>query len=278
MAKRRRDPPLCLRPGPPAALSAPAGFSRTGRCQQECRGEGPQTGSPRQRWRQKQHSESFLSYEQHKRSALPALTLNTLPKAPSPSSPMISQNSSGFKSLLTCSYCFFFFSPPNLKILRKLKKDILAAAEGWGGRRCPLCPPGPPGAGGDAERDSHAETKVLASPGKRRHHRALRGDDTPRCPVRGRARRCSARRARRSLLGGAGHHRGSNKCRAPSSGRAAAEPEEGSRLRWEGQLMRAGQRGAVTSRLAGRGGGCPARGSRPVSSRSGVPGWHSGRK
>lgn len=164
---------------------------------------------------------------------------------------MISQNSSGFKSLLTCSYCFFFFSPPSLKILRKLKKDILAAAEGWGGRRCPLSPPGPPGEGSDAGRDSHAETKVLASPGKRRHRWALRGDNTPRCPVPGRARRCSPRRVRRSLLGRAGHHRGSNKCQAPFSGRAA-EPEEGSRLHWEGAA--APRRAAVTSRLAGRGG------------------------
>lgn len=57
------------------------------------------------------------------------LTLYTFPKAPSPSSPIISQNSSGFRSLFTCSYCFFFFSLPNLKILRKLKKDIFPARQ-----------------------------------------------------------------------------------------------------------------------------------------------------
>lgn len=230
----------------PAALGAPAEPSRTRRCrQQERRGAEPAARAPEAA----PQAEAALRVTSQLWEHEPALTLNTLPKAPSPSSPMISQNSSGFKSLLTCSYCFFFFSPPSLNILRKLKKDILAAAEGWGERRCPLRPPGPPGAGGDAGRDSHAETKVLAWPGKRRQRRALRGDNTPRCPARGRARRCSPRRARRSLLGRAGHHRGSNKCRAPSSGRAAAEPEEGSRFRWEG----AGQRGAVTSRLAGRG-------------------------
>ena len=53
-------------------------------------------------------------------------TLNTFPKAPSPSSPMMFHTSSGFSSLRTCSYCFFFFSAPNLKILRKLKNDILS--------------------------------------------------------------------------------------------------------------------------------------------------------
>lgn len=55
----------------------------------------------------------------------------------------------------------------------------MAAAEGWGGRRCPLSPPGP---AGDAGRDSHTETKVLAWPGKRRHRRALRGDDNRDAP------------------------------------------------------------------------------------------------
>lgn len=53
------------------------------------------------------------------------ITLNTLPNAPSPSSPIISQISSGLTSLCTCSYCFFFLSGPNLKIFRKLKKDIV---------------------------------------------------------------------------------------------------------------------------------------------------------
>lgn len=57
------------------------------------------------------------------RQTLP--TLNTFPKAPSPSSPIMSHISSGFSSLRTCSYCFFFFSAPNLNILRKLKNDIL---------------------------------------------------------------------------------------------------------------------------------------------------------
>lgn len=52
-------------------------------------------------------------------------TLNTFPKAPSPNSPIMSHISSGFSSLRTCSYCFFFFSAPNLNILRKLKNDIL---------------------------------------------------------------------------------------------------------------------------------------------------------
>lgn len=57
-------------------------------------------------------------------------TLKTFPKAPSPSSPMISQISSGFSSLRTCSYCFFFFSAPNLNILRKLKNDIVVYSAG----------------------------------------------------------------------------------------------------------------------------------------------------
>lgn len=51
-------------------------------------------------------------------------TLYTFPKAPSPSSPMTAHTSSGFTSLRTCSYCFFFFSAPNLNIFRKLKNDI----------------------------------------------------------------------------------------------------------------------------------------------------------
>lgn len=57
------------------------------------------------------------------------LTLYTFPKAPSPSSPIISHISSGLTSLCTCSYCFFFLSGPSLKILRKLKKDIFFRCE-----------------------------------------------------------------------------------------------------------------------------------------------------
>ena len=53
------------------------------------------------------------------------LTLKTFPKAPSPNSPIMSHISSGFSSLRTCSYCFFFFSAPNLNILRKLKNDMM---------------------------------------------------------------------------------------------------------------------------------------------------------
>lgn len=233
----------------------------------------PQTGSPRRR-RGPSSAPSHFPAMSNPATRAARLTLNTLPKAPSPSSPMISQNSSGFRSLLTCSYCFFFFSPPSLKILRKLKKDILAAAGAGAGGGAPSA-----GRGRLAGRDSPAETQVLARPGRRRHRRALR--ETPHRGAPGRAGLAPL-----SLPAGLGgpYSAGPGTIAAATSAGLAARDGRRSRRRghgWAGRRRRAA--GAVTSRLAGRGGsgrggGCPAPGSRPVSSRSGVPGWQGGGK
>ncbi|CAN8216026.1 unnamed protein product [Coccothraustes coccothraustes] len=70
-----------------------------------------------------------------------------------------------------------------------------------------------------------------------------------------------------SLLGTGGGGAGGGVA-APLGGGSCYSPGRGERSRPASQ----------DGRDAGRGGGCPAPGSRPVSSRSGVPGWHRGGK